>query len=171
MQKARDRDPLNQLTRRYAARILYYAGRLSEAEGVLRQILAASPTFSGAHYELGRVLLARGDVPAAIAEFEAESNPVWRVNGLPLGYHAAHRKADTDAALKNLLRASDGAEFQVAEVYAYFGDADHAFEWLDRAIKADPGIIWLRNDPLCVGLTHDPRYQAILKRMNLPAST
>jgi TolB-like protein/Flp pilus assembly protein TadD len=171
MQKARDRDPLNQLTRRYSARILYYAGRLTEAEALLRQILAASPTFSGAHYELGRVLLARGNVPAAISEFEAESNPVWRVNGLPLGYHAAHRKSEADAALQDLLRNSAGAEFQVAEVYAYFGDADHAFEWLDRAVKADPGIIWLRNDPLCVALTHDPRYQAILKRLNLPAST
>jgi tetratricopeptide (TPR) repeat protein len=171
MQKARDRDPLNQLTRRYAARILYYAGKLNEAEALLRQILAASPTFSGAHYEFGRVLLARGDIPAAIAEFEAESNPEWRVNGLPLGYHAAHRSADADTALEELLRNSDGAEFQVAEVYAYYGDNDHAFEWLNRAVKSDPGIIWLRNDPLCKGLTHDPRYQAILKRMNLPAST
>ena len=171
MQKARDRDPLNQLTRRYAARILYYAGRLAEAEVLLRQILAASPTFSGAHYELGRVLLARGDIPAAIAEFEAESNPVWRVNGLPLGYRAAHRNAEADTALKDLLRFSDGAEFQVAEVYAYFGDGDHAFDWLNRALKADPGIIWLRNDPLCIGLIHDPRYQVILRRLNLPPST
>jgi tetratricopeptide (TPR) repeat protein len=171
MQKARDRDPLNQLTRRYAARILYYAGKLAEAEVLLRQILAASPTFSAAHYELGRVLLARGDVPAAIAEFEAESNPVWRVNGLPLGYRAAHRNAEADAALKDLLRHSDGSEFQVAEVYAYFGDADRAFDWLDRAVKADPGSIWLRNDPLCIGLIHDPRYQVILRRLNVPAST
>jgi hypothetical protein len=59
----------------------------------------------------------------------------------------------------------------VAEVYAYFGDANHAFDWLDRAAKADPGSIWLRNDPLCTGLIHDPRYQVILKRLNLPAST
>jgi TolB-like protein/cytochrome c-type biogenesis protein CcmH/NrfG len=168
MQKALDRDPLNQLRRRYAARILYYSGGLTQAEALLRQILAASPAFSAAHYELGRVLLARGDVPTAVAEFEAESNPVWRVNGLPLGYHAAHRQADKEAALRNLLRNSDGAEFQVAEAYAYFGDNDHAFEWLNRAVKSDPGIIWLRNDPLCAGLTHDPRYPGILKRMNLP---
>ena len=36
--------------------------------------------------------------------------------------------------------------------------------------RALPGIIWLRNDPLCIGLIHDVRYQAILKRLNL-AST
>jgi len=170
LQMARDRDPLNQLTRRYAARVLFYAGRLAEAESLLRQILAASPTFSAAQYELGRVLLARGEVPAAVAAFEAESNPQWRVLGLPLGYHAAHRTADTEAALEDLLRHSEGAEFQVAEAYAYFGDADHAFEWLGRAVSSDPGIIWLRNDPLCTGLAGDPRYRAILKRLNLSAS-
>jgi len=169
IQQALDRDPRNLLARRYAARILYYAGRLDEAENLLREILAVSPSFSAAHYELGRILLARGNFAAAVAEFEAESNPVWRVNGLPMGYHAAHRVADADTALQDLLRNSDGAEFQVAEAYAYIGDADQAFEWLNRAVTADPGIIWLRNDPLIKGLERDPRYAAILKRMHLPA--
>jgi UDP-glucose 4-epimerase len=84
---------------------------------------------------------------------------------------AAGRYGQAKVALEELLRHSDGSEFQVAEVYAYYGDNDHAFEWLNRAVMSDPGIIWLRNDPLCKGLTHDPRYQAILKRVNLPAST
>ncbi len=171
IQQGLERDPRNLLARRYAARMMYFAGRLLEAEELLRQILAVSPKFSAAHYELGRVLLAKGDVTAAVAEFESESNPGWRLFGLPLGYHAAHRKADADAALKDLLRQSDGAEFQLGETYAYFGDADKAFEWLNRALTADPGIIWLRNDPLCAGLVGDPRYQAILRRMRLEGST
>jgi TolB-like protein len=171
VQQALDRDPLNLLSRRYAARILYYAGRLAEAETMLRQILAVNPSFSAAHYELGRVLLARGNVSAAIAEFESESSPEWRVNGLPLGYHAAGRTAEANAALQDLLRHSDGAEFQVAEAYAFLGDADRAFAWLDRAVGGDPGVIWLRNDPLCVNLMHDPRYAALLKRLNLPPAT
>jgi tetratricopeptide (TPR) repeat protein len=149
---------------------LFFAGRLDEAEQLLRQILVVSPSFSAAHYELGRVLLARGRIPAAIVEFESENNSVWRINGLPLGYHAAQRTADADAALADLLHHSEGGEFQVAETYAYFGNTDKAFEWLNRALTSDPGVIWLRNDPLCVGLTGDPRYLAILKRMNLPAS-
>jgi TolB-like protein len=170
IQQTLDRDPRNLLMRRYAARILFFAGRLTEAEQLLRQILAVSPNFSAARYELGRVLLGRGKIPEAIAEFESEGNPTWRPLGLPLGYHAAGRTADANAALANLLRRSDGAEFQVGETYAYFGDADKAFEWLNRAITADPGVVWLPNDPLCVALTGDPRYQVILKRMNLATS-
>jgi tetratricopeptide (TPR) repeat protein len=165
-----EHDPLNLLSRRYAARLFFYVGRLDEAERLLRQILAVDPTFSAAHYELGRILLVRGNTPAAIVEFETESNPGWRVFGLPLGSFAAHRKADADAALKNLLVHSAGAEFQIAEDYASFEDADKAFEWLNRAVTGDPGIIWFRYDPLLAGLNGDPRYQVILKRMNLPAS-
>jgi TolB-like protein/Tfp pilus assembly protein PilF len=168
MQQALDSDPLNLLSRRYAARILYYAGKLAEAETMLRQILAANPSFPAARYELGRVLLARGDVSAAITEFESESNPEWRVNGLPLGYIAAGRTAEANAALQDLLRHSDGAEFQVGEAYAFLGDADRAFVWFERAVTSDPGVIWLSNDPLCVKLKSDPRYAALLKRLNLP---
>jgi TolB-like protein/Tfp pilus assembly protein PilF len=162
------RDPLNLLQRRYAARVLYYAGRLDEAEEVTRQVLEVNSSFPAAHYELGRVLLARGQVPQAVREFESEKS-TWSVLALPLGYHAQGRTADANAALQRLVENSEGSEFQVAEAYAYFGNVDQAFTWLDRAVELrDPGIQWLRGDPLLRNLTHDPRYAALLRRLNLP---
>jgi hypothetical protein len=70
-----------------------------------------------------------------------------------------------------MLRHSDGKEFQIGEAYSYCGDADRAFEWLDAAIDKDPGIVWLRNDPLLKGLTGDARYEALLRKVNLPEQT
>jgi TolB-like protein/Flp pilus assembly protein TadD len=163
-----DRDPLDLLNRRYLVRVLYFAGRLDEGESTIRQVLEMSPSFPAAHYELGRILLARGQVAAAVSEFEAEKNPGWREFGLPLGYHAAGRTADANAALAALLADSAGSEFQVAETYAYFGNSAEAFRWLDRAIDHDPGIQWLRGDPLFKGITADPRYAALLRKLNLP---
>ncbi len=163
-----DRDPLDLLNRRYYGRVLYFAGRLDEAEATIRQVLEMSPSFPAAHYELGRILLAKGQVAAAVSEFEAEKTPGWREFGLPLGYHAQQRTSDANAALAVLLANSDGSEFQVAETYAYFGNSDKAFYWLDRAIDHDPGIQWLRGDPLFKGITADPRYAALLRKLNLP---
>jgi TolB-like protein/Tfp pilus assembly protein PilF len=163
-----DRDPLDLLNRRYFARVLYFAGRLDEAEATIRQVLEMSPSFPAAHYELGRILLAKGQVAAAVSEFEAEKSPGWREFGLPLGYHAQQRTSDANAALAVLLANSAGSEFQVAETYAYFGNSDKAFYWLDRAIDHDPGIQWLRGDPLFKGITADPRYAALLRKLNLP---
>jgi TolB-like protein len=162
-----DRDPLNLLNRRYLARVLFFAGRLDEAEATVRQVLEMSPSFPAAHYELGRILLAKGQVAAAVPEFEAEKSS-WRAFGLPLGYHAARRTADANAALAALAADSAGSEFQVAETYAYFGNSDEAFRWLDRAIDHDPGIQWLRGNPLFKGMTADPRWAALLRKLNLP---
>jgi TolB-like protein len=163
-----DRDPLNLLNRRYLARVLYFAGRLDEAETTVRQVLEMSPSFPAAHYELGRILLAKGQTAAAVSEFEAEKSPGWREFGLPLGYHAAGRTADANAALAALVANSAGSEFQVAETYAYFGNSDEAFRWLDRAIDHDPGIQWLRGDPPFKGITADTRWGALLRRLDLP---
>lgn len=97
------------------------------------------------------------------------TSPTWREFGLPLGYHAQARTAEANAALATLLHNSAGSEYQVAEIYAYFGDRDNAFLWLNRAAVADPGIQWLRGDPLLRPLTGDPRYAALLHKLNLPA--
>ena len=169
LRQALDRDPLNLLVRRYFARALYYAGRLTEAEAEIRQVLALSAAYPVAHYELGRILLAQGAVEAAVAAFEAEASPNWRTFCLPLGYHAQGRAADAQAALAAMLHDPTGSEFQIAEAYAYLGDADQAFRWLEAAVASrDPGILWLRDDPLLRGLTGDPRYAALLRTLNLP---
>jgi len=166
-QQLLQRDPLNLLQRRYTGRVLYYAGRLDEAELTIRAVLQDNPNFPAAHYELGRILLARGQVPQAVREFESEKSS-WTLLGLPLGYRAQGRSADANAALQKMVDNSAGSEFQVAEAYAYFGNSDQAFAWLERAVtQRDPGIQWLRGDPLLRSLTHDPRYAALLRRLNL----
>jgi TolB-like protein/Flp pilus assembly protein TadD len=162
------RDPLNLLASRYLARTLYHAGRLQDAEAAIRHVIDLNPTQLGAQYELGRILLAKGDRVAAFAAFEGETGAGWRSYGLALGCHAADHRARADAALADMLRHSAGKEFQIGETYSYCGDADRAFEWLNAAINQDSGILWLRNDPLLKGLTSDPRYEALLRKLNLP---
>ena len=78
-----ERDPLNLVTRRYLGRTFLYAGQLKVAETTLRQVIAMDPQLPGAHYELGRVLLTRGDASAAVQSMEAE-NSNWRALGLPM---------------------------------------------------------------------------------------
>jgi TolB-like protein/tetratricopeptide (TPR) repeat protein len=164
--QALEHDPINLLARRYYARTLSFAGRTAEAETEIRQVIDTNSAQPGAHYDLGRILLAKGQVDAAGAAFEAETDEGWKRLGLPLGYHAQHR-AEANAALANLLKNSVGAEFQVAEAYADLGDVDQAFKWLDAAADRDLGVIWLSNDPLFKGLTGDPRYAVVLRKLKM----
>jgi len=167
-----DGDPLNPINRKYLGRALHYARRTGEAETLLRNSIAENENFPALHYELGRTLLLEGDPKGALSAFEAETDPSWRSFGLPLGYFATHRGAETQAAMQALLRRSQGAEFQVAESYGFLGDTDKAFEWLDRAVtQHDPGILWLRRDALLARLETDPRYPALLRRVGMPPVT
>ena len=165
--QALEHDPINLLARRYYARTLSFAGRLAEAEAEIRQVLDTNPAQPGAHYDLGRILLAKGQIDAAGAALDAETDDGWKRIGLPLKFHAVHRTAEANAAFAVLLSKAAGAEFQVAETYAEFGDPDQAFKWLDAAAERDLGIIWLHNDPLLKPFTSDHRYAMILRKLKL----
>jgi TolB-like protein/cytochrome c-type biogenesis protein CcmH/NrfG len=86
-------DPLNLLASRYLARELYHAGRLADAEAAIRHVIDLNAMQPGAQYELGRILLAKGDRVAAFAAFEAETGEGWRTYGLALGCHATDHRA------------------------------------------------------------------------------
>ena len=61
------------------------------------------------------------------------------------------------------------AAYQIAEIYAWRGEKDQAFMWLDRAYgQRDGGLIGLKTDWLLASLRSDPRYGALLRKMNLP---
>ena len=49
---------------------------------------------------------------------------------------------------------------------------DEAFAWLDRAYRQKDADLWnikpVQADPLMKTFTHDPRFGAFLRRMNLP---
>ncbi|GAC1460889.1 MAG: hypothetical protein PVS2B3_15570 [Steroidobacteraceae bacterium] len=167
--RALNSDPLNLLHSKYLGRALHYAGRGAESAAVLRHAIALDPQFPGLHYELGRALLRLGDAQAAQAAFEAETDPTWRSSGLPVGYLVTHHEREARAALATLLTRSAGSEFQTAEAFAFLGQADKSFEWLERARSLhDPGIIWIRRDPLLASITPDPRFGALLKELGMP---
>ena len=96
---------------------------------------------------------------------------IRRWPGLALVHHALHQESESDAALAEAKRRFGHLmAYQIAEVYAYRGDTDAAFEWLDRAYRQkDAGLAYfLATDPLLKQVAGDPRYPDLLRRMNLP---
>jgi hypothetical protein len=55
-------------------------------------------------------------------------------------------------------------------MYAWRGEPDPAFQWLDRATEVhDAGLPHLKNDPIIAKLAGDPRFARLLARLKLPA--
>lgn len=141
------------------------------AELALRKSIAVSATFDGNHYYLVRMLLVHDQPEAALKEFQAEAAPDAKDAGLAVVYHTLGRKADSDAALARLIRASgDTWSYSVSIVHAYRGERNEAFEWLEKACESRDAdlLVSIRGDPELVPLRADPRYKSLLRKMNLP---
>jgi tetratricopeptide (TPR) repeat protein len=148
----------------------YYAGRWHEAEVAIRKCLELNPQYTGAHYQLGRIYLTQSKTEEALAEMQKEPEPLFRGQGVALAYHAAGKRKEADAALADYIKEfHNDAAFQIAEIYAYRGETDKAFEWLERAYKQrDGGLAAMKGDPLLRNIEKDPRYHAFLQKMKLP---
>jgi serine/threonine protein kinase/TolB-like protein len=168
--RAASLDPLNLATLNNLGFHALYAGRLEEATTSLKKVLELNPDFPVSHVLLGRVLLAQGRTSEALGEMDREPDPVWRLYGLCLADHAAGRTKDAEAALAKFIKDyGETMAFQIAEVFAYRGENERAFAWLDKAYALrDSGMADILNDPLLKGLERDPRYTALLKKLRLP---
>ena len=150
--------------------IQYRAGNLAKAEALIRQGLNLSPSYVSGYVALAKVLLARHQPEAALAAAELEQPVGGKLAGLALSYSALGRRAESASALRRFVVESGTAyPFATAEVYAYLGDNNAAFVWLDRSFsQRDPELSGIKGDPLFAGLKSDPRYKALLRRMKLP---
>ena len=84
-----------------------------------------------------------------------------------MAYQALGRKADSDAALAALIAKyeKDGPS-NIASVYAYRGEANQAFEWLDKAVEyGDPGIGDIVGENLFDKIHADPRWLPFLRKI------
>ncbi len=84
-------------------------------------------------------------------------------------YAGAGRREDALRILEEVRGSAD--HVNVAYVYAALGEADAAFEWLEKAYERRQGELgWLQVAPVLDPLRSDPRFQDLLRRIGLPES-
>jgi tetratricopeptide (TPR) repeat protein len=169
-EKAVALDPLRTNSYVTLGQLLYVAGRYDEAQVALQKALDLNPQATYARVILGQILIAEGKPQQALAGIEKEPSEWGKLMGEILAYHALGRERDSNAALAGLIAKYDtGAGYQIAEVYAFRGESEKSFEWLERAYKQrDGGLLGIKTDPLLKNLRHDRRYTELLKKMRLP---
>ncbi len=161
------RDPVNPISLVNLGLAYLYAGRYDAAIAKFRTVLSLSPGFSEAHSLLGEALLLKGDAKAALAQIQQQKIEEQRLAGLALTYHALGQKVPADAALKTLIaKYAKDHPYDIAAVYAYRGEVDPAFAWLDKAVQAtDPSLSnGVQIDPLLAKLHADPRWLTLLRK-------
>lgn len=169
--RAQALDPLNLRAYIAAGRQFTIEGRLADAEHCFQQALEIGPRPERIHTYLGRVHLLQGRLDEALREITQETTEVFRLQGIACVQHANGHAAEAKKALRQLvMRYADDAAFQIAKVHGYWGDADCAFEWLERAyLQRDPDLVSVgKNSCLLQNLQDDRRWQPFFDRMGLP---
>jgi hypothetical protein len=83
---------------------------------------------------------------------------------LPLALHALGRSKESDAALQAFIDKYGEVASLVGIAYGYIGNADKAFEWLEKGAELhDPAVSQVMMDPLLDGLHDDPRWLPYLR--------
>jgi tetratricopeptide (TPR) repeat protein len=152
----------------------YYlgTGQFDLVEAAAQRALEVSPEHARAARNLGFARLLAGRPEEARAAFSRSTLELYRLMGEVLVDHALGRQEQSrralDAVLALLYVAASGG-YQVAQMYAFRGEADQAFWWLESAYKHhDAGLTIVKYDPLLRGVRGDPRFAAFLRKMHLP---
>ena len=177
LERALELDPLSTATLTWLAVMLMLSRLYDRAEDQARLLLQLEPSSYLGYLILGGVHRERGSYKAAIeiqrkAVALSGGSPVmlgWL--GLVLGLSG--QSAEARALLEQLGRnAAQGYVPPTAFAWTYLGlgDVDNAFLWLDRAVDArDQLMMPIKSYPIFDPIRADPRFAALLRKMNLGA--
>lgn len=172
MRKVLALEPLNASYHFYIGQFLLAQGRLDEAEDELHRAIDLQPTAEAFRVYLAMAYIKHHRLDRALAVAKAEPSPSLRRAVLTMVSFAKGDTAQGEAQLAEVIRNDAGyAQLPIADIYAMRGDADHAFEWLERGWAVhDPGVAALYEDPFLVpALRKDPRFATFVAKLGLPA--
>jgi len=169
LRKATVCDPLNARVWTFLGFSLSLSGDGSAARSALTRSLEINPQQTYAPGLLAAIDLVEGHPTEALAMSQRSTTPVFRLTNAALALDELGRHEEAAAALQELItKYSFGAALQIADVYAWRGDKDRAFEWLERArAQNDSGLIYVKYEPLLRKLRDDPRFAQLLRESHL----
>jgi len=144
--------------------------RLEEAETALLKALELQPRASFGHAGLAFIALLRGDSKVALREAQLEPAGPTSASLLAIARFARGERQEADAELQNLISQNgDRRPAQIAIVYAFRGETEKMFEWLERAYQQrEPTLISTLPASFFSPYYSDPRFIALCQKIGMP---
>ena len=171
--RAQELDPL--VHRADVATTLLRAGRYQEALEAALRCVEFEGDFTRGRATLGWAYLKSGMPAQGLAELERAAalgpeNVMYRAQ-LGQAYAMAGKTAEAREMLRHLDQLSQEryvSPYHIAYVYTGLGEADRAMDFLERAYEERAGSVFgLKGSFLFTSLHGHPRFQALLRKMNL----
>ena len=161
-------DPLSVPAWRQLARLLTDSGQFAEARVAAERVAEASPAGDPSQFA-GFVDLYDGRPQQALADARVTTSLPYLMLAA-MANHTLRHDTESQRALDELIRkGANSLAYQIGDVYAWRGERDKAFEWLERALRQhDGGLTYVKNDRSPASVRSDPRYHALLRELKLP---
>jgi tetratricopeptide (TPR) repeat protein len=176
IQRAIEVDPLNPTVQTMFGLALNNAGRPEEAIEQFRNVLKTTPASAVALTGLQGALLRLGRKEEALAVERKRASARGDAE-MDEALAGGIAQGDPDTAVRNAITTlearwrSEGAvnEVQIAQLYLRLKERERALDWLERAYEShNPNLPAINNRRPFDPLRATPRFQELLRRMNLP---
>jgi len=175
IERALELDPFNSLFQALLAKELVWQRQYDEAIAQARKVLSMQPRSKDAHRDLASALYKKGmheeELAARRESFVLDGYPEV-VEALDRGYAEGGYSRAMRLASETLAARSQRAyvpSLKIAEWYALAGENDLALDWLEKAYDdRAPQLVFINVAPRWDVLRDDPRFQDLLRRMNIP---
>jgi serine/threonine protein kinase len=155
--------------------LLLRMGRLEEARDRFQKSIESEPERAHALWMLGHVDVLQGRYEEGLSQIQKalalSGNNVIILAGLGWSNAVAGERDEAMRVLEELREQSRREyipPYCSAKIYSALGENDLAFEWLEKAYEEhDTSLAAVLNDESLIGLHQDPRFDKLLKRMNL----
>ena len=170
LRRAATLDPLSIRIQAQLAYSLFLARHYDQAIAAFDTASALDPAFLGFVGMRGLTYYLMGNLEAARRACETESDDVLIQECRAIVYEKLGRPADAHAALAAMQsKFGDSAAYQYAQICAQWANRPKALEWLDTAVRLrDPGLVFVKTDPLMDPLRGEPRLQTVLRALKFP---
>ena len=162
-------DPLTFYNQLELGRRYLQVGRIDDAFDAFHRVRTLNPDLPGLGLLFGRVYMLRGDLENALLETDKSPDEFFYPHQKATVLYMMGKETEAQTLLNELLETSaDLAPGAIAVVYAWRGEGDSAFEWLERAYEQNElapytflgSLFWRK-------LTGDPRYAAYVEKIGL----
>jgi serine/threonine protein kinase/predicted Zn-dependent protease len=169
-QRALELNPLDPVGLRSLGEALCASDRLQECLQYRLKLQQLHPELRGINAFVAEARLWLAQLPEAFAAVQQEPEEDIRLAGLAAIYAAMGKRPESDAALKTLEEHYAGEDsYEIAQMHAYRGEADAAFDWLQRSLQMHSSkILFIKVDPFLRTLRGDLRFRTLLKSLRLP---
>ena len=178
-QKALELDPLNIAFNRTLGNAYLASGKVKTAIETLQRTIDMDPTFPAIRFILGCAYMKEAMYAEALEEFEKEKHyPKAYMNSLiGVVYNYMGKKDKARQILNRYTEQIQHTERSKKEIIPFYGlavlcfsleEIDLGFEWLEKAYEVRETFMFtIKVDFLMDSVRTDPRFKALLKKMNL----